>query len=185
METILCRLGRKWVTDKTPLISHSYTPYYYELLKDRRVKKVLEIGIAQGGSLRMWQEFFPEAEIYGLDNLEYGVMVNEGRIKSFICDQGNEESLRAAAASVGGGCDLIIDDGSHNIAHQILTPKILIPLLLSPDGLYIIEDVMYPDAVLPNLTYEYEMKEFVNPNPTIYDDRLVIIRGGAKPRSEG
>jgi hypothetical protein len=181
METELCKLAAKWVTDKTPLINHEYTPFYHELLRGRNIRKVLEIGIARGGSLRMWQEYFPKAEIYGLDNLEYGVLVNEGRIRSFLCDQGSEGSLRAAAALVGGNCDLIIDDGSHRSAHQVLTAKVLIPLLLSPDGIYIIEDIWAKEEVLPYLPYEHELREFNTKK--VWDDRIVIIRGGAKLRS--
>ncbi len=30
-------------------------------------KRILEIGVKEGASIRMWQEYFPEAEIHGLD----------------------------------------------------------------------------------------------------------------------
>src|SRR5208282_349396 len=106
MDTELCKLAVKWCSDKTVTIRHDYTPYYHELLRERDIKKVLEIGIGYpelmdahnpgykaGASLFMWQEYFPEAEIYALD-IKSDILINEGRIKSFLCDQSDEVSLR-------------------------------------------------------------------------------------------
>ena len=118
--TRLCELAIKYRTDKTPFLSnlpsdpswltHSYTPYYHELLDGKDVKRVLEIGIAGGNSLRMWADYFPQAEIFGVDiNPDY--LVNEGRIKSFQGDQSTQEGLLAVAAEIGGVFDLIIEDG--------------------------------------------------------------------------
>ena len=72
MITPLCKIAFKYGTDKCPQVGHNYTPFYYELLKDKRktVKKVLEIGIGspetmpggpkhyqKGASLLMWRDF--------------------------------------------------------------------------------------------------------------------------------
>ena len=67
--TELCHLAIKYGTDRHPLSKHSYTPYYYNLLKDKRqsVKKVLEIGAAIYGGHKMWRDFFPNATIYGAE----------------------------------------------------------------------------------------------------------------------
>jgi len=35
-ETPLCKLAFEYKTDKCPKIKHVYTPFYYELLKDRK-----------------------------------------------------------------------------------------------------------------------------------------------------
>lgn len=42
--TPLCELAKKYGTDKCSDV-HNYTPVYYELLKDKNFKKVLELGI--------------------------------------------------------------------------------------------------------------------------------------------
>ncbi len=192
MDTDLCKLAIKWRTDKTPSIYHGYTPYYHELLKDRKIKKMLEIGIGSvkmyegtclssmqhvdgyitGASLYMWQEYFPEAEIYALDVVR-DILINDGRIKSYYCDQGSEASLLEAAEKLGTGFDLIIDDGSHDSPHQILTANTLIPRMLGPGGVYIIEDVGWPQTVIPKLHYKCEVKEFAVDK--LHDDRLVVI----------
>ena len=182
--TTLCDLAIKYRTDKSPQIRHSYTPYYDALLSNRPIKRILEIGIGYpenmthvegyktGASLRMWEEYFPEAQIYGLDN-NPDALINEGRIKSFYCDQGDTGSLQKVVAKLGEKFDLIIDDGSHRAAHQILSAVTLIPQLLKPDGLYIIEDVLNPKDVTPYISqYPFEIKKFNK----FVDDTLIVIQ---------
>ncbi len=191
MMTKLCNLAVKWGVDKTPSIhgdvplsGHDYTPYYHEIFQAMKVRKLFEIGlglqrrgIAPDGlcaSLFMWQEYFPEADIYGVDIED--IFVNEGRIKSFYCDQSDEASLLNAMAKTGGNFDVMIDDGSHVPAHQILSAKVLFPFL-APNGVYVIEDVAKPDVVLAALAeYSPELKVF-HPELTEDDDRLVILHG--------
>jgi hypothetical protein len=62
----LSDLARKFQTDK---VTHGYTEVYETLFAPirSRVRKVLEIGVYFGSSIRMWQEFFPNAKIIGLD----------------------------------------------------------------------------------------------------------------------
>lgn len=175
--TRLCELAEKYGSDKTPSIFHGYTPFYDELLKDRDVKRVLEIGIGNvacmnhvkdykpGASLRMWRDYFPDVEIWGLDN-DPGVLVNEERIHSLPCDQSSQLSL---LDTVGWfydadirNFDLILDDGSHVLEHQALTSNTLIPKLLSRTGVYIIEDVAWRSELyaLLNKNFPIEVKIF-------------------------
>src|SRR5215469_6200011 len=75
--TYLCELGAKHGTDKSPIFDgkqhkrawmtgHNYTPFYSKLFSTS-IHHLLEIGIDQGNSLKMWEEFFPDADIYGVD----------------------------------------------------------------------------------------------------------------------
>ena len=121
-------IAAKYGSDKCAW--HSYGRIYDQLFYGKTVRKMLEIGIGykgllgekyqNGAGLRMWAEYFPEAEIYGLD-LREDALVNEGRIHSYQCDQGSIKSLRAAREAIGTGFDLIVDDGSHQPEHQILS----------------------------------------------------------------
>ena len=154
-KTDLCRLFEKHLSDKCPLISHSYSKGYYELLNDHResFKSILEIGIGSyelmspiagkdykpGASLRAWREFFPNADIYGFD-INSNVLFSEDRIKCFYADQSRKESLVDAVKRAGCKFDLIIDDGSHMIEDQTLTFHTLAEYV-NPNGYYIIEDV--------------------------------------------
>lgn len=70
-------LARKYGTDKRTNdagqnIYHGYTDTYYELFKDDRYDKlnILEIGVQNGFSHKMWADFFPNSMIYGIDTFE-------------------------------------------------------------------------------------------------------------------
>ena len=155
--TPLCELARKYGTDKggEHLIAgdtcHNYTPAYHELFKDRReqVRNVLEIGVNYGCSLRMWRDYFPWAQIIGVDTNE-SCLFSEERIRCFAADQFNERDLADVLTRLSplGGAppkfDLIVDDGSHVADHQIFSAQCLLPHL-AKDGYYVIEDI-YPDC---------------------------------------
>lgn len=151
--TPLCELAQKFGSDKSG--HHNYTPTYYALLKDKTVKRVLEVGIGDaacmwvitsrglpyrvGASLYMWEEFFPEAAVFGFD-IKPDILINEGRIRSFVADQYKADTLCAAADAAGGNFDLIVDDGCHEPMPQINTMLTLLPYL-TPTGVYVLEDL--------------------------------------------
>lgn len=177
MQTELCRLATKYGTDKAEL----FTPVYDLLLRDHRqgVRKVLEIGVGTaeamkhvrdykpGASLRMWQEYFPSALVYGADVVPIDL---PGVIQ---LDQGNAAQLQAVGRKFGR-FDLIVDDGSHQPHHQILGAQTLVPFLVK-GGLYIIEDVNNFDEVMQGLG----MKALCISYPTPYKHaaRCMVIRG--------
>lgn len=150
--TPLCEIANKHKTDKGGRhffagdTCHEYTPVYYDLLHNARhyVHSVLEIGVNYGCSLRMWRDFFPEATVIGFDS-NAGALFTEERIKCYAADQGREDDLLRAMFDVHQDFpamkfNLIVDDGSHETAHQILTMKTLLPYL-ELDGVYVIEDL--------------------------------------------
>ena len=174
MITPLCNLAYKCKTDKCPQIKHAYTPFYYEVLKNKKgsIKKVLELGVLKGGSLRMWRDFFPDAQIYGMD-ISAKTLIQEDRIKTYLGDSTKEFDLLTLLDKIGDDIDLLIDDGSHRRADQIATCKLLRPML--KNAIYIIDDVLFPDTIgkpLPEFTME-------SPNlvdKKYRDDRLLIVK---------
>jgi hypothetical protein len=104
-----------------------------------RTLRFLEIGVAQGHSLRLWEAYFPSAQIFGLD-IEGKSQYDTRRIKTLIADQGKREDLAKALAATGSGLDIVLDDGGHQMEQQQLSFATLFPALKS-GGLYIIEDV--------------------------------------------
>lgn len=165
--TPLCKIAYKYGTDKCPQIKHTYTPFYFELLKDGResIKKVLEIGVGDnksmkhvvkmkgsylpGASLYMWRDFFPNAHIYGADFLPE-VLFEDERIKTYLCDETKQVDLLRLIESTGADIDLFIDDGSHRLEDQIFTAQTLMPLL-KKDVTYIVEDVLWTRKLMPAL----------------------------------
>lgn len=158
--TLLCDLAKKYETDKGGYghmrygggdsdTCHNYTPHYDKLLGASReqVQTVLEIGVHMGCSLRMWREYFPNAQILGLDTNGACVMHEGERITVSMADQNNPGQLHAACdrflfrhGRLTYGFDLIVDDGSHVRDHQIVSLKTLLPYL-HRDGTYVIEDL--------------------------------------------
>ena len=123
-------------------------PIHYPDLYDKhfspyRGKPVtmLEIGVAGGGSLEMWREYFgKDATIFGIDInpkcSERADPPNQVRIGS----QADPEFLRSVIEEMGPP-DIILDDGSHIAKHQRASFRALFPALKS-GGLYVIEDLI-------------------------------------------
>jgi hypothetical protein len=184
--TELCELAFKYRTDKCPQINHTYTPVYYELLKDKKesFKKVLEIGIGTvysmrhvdkyivGASLKMWRDFFPNAQIYGVD-IEEECMFEDERIKTFQMDSTRHRQLSRLIGVIGSDIDLVVDDGPHSTRLQLRTVRNLMPLL-QKSVLYIIEDCKSPELIKENLP-EYDV-EIIRLEKITHDNNLVIVR---------
>lgn len=168
-------LAVKYGTDKSPQIKHSYTPYYYDLFKARQleIKKVLEIGAGEGASLRMWQDFFPNAKIYSAENEDHRIFT-EDRIEVIKCDQSSLKDLENLIEKTGIDIDFVVDDGSHIPAHQVFTCLKLMPLLKN-DVIYIIEDVADQSIEKYFVDYNYVIPQLSHTKRR-YDDRLVVIR---------
>lgn len=163
--TELCDIAYKYGTDKCPQVSHNYTPFYHELLSDRRysINKVLELGIGEavyrshmnhpapvlGASLKMWRDYFPNARIYGVDISEEA-MFDDERIQTFKADATSQEDLSLLIKEIGDNIDLIVDDASHKTNDQILTCRLLMGLVRG-GVTYVIEDVKEPEKVLEGL----------------------------------
>lgn len=126
--TPLESLAAKYGTDK---LQHGYIPFYEKHLP-KEPKRILEIGVKEGRSLAMWAEYFPNAEIHGLDlfgefnqwqALEFfGIHGQEQYEESrFTLHQGNQCDHLLLERLRDFDFDIIIDDGSHNSRDQLMT----------------------------------------------------------------
>lgn len=120
---------------------HDYIELYDRLFAPLRGKasRILEIGVARGHSLRLWEEYFPAAKILGLD-IHPKTEFDSSRVATMVADQGKRGDLQAALQRLGRDLDLVIDDGGHRMDQQQISFAVLFPAL-KPGGLYIIEDV--------------------------------------------
>ena len=122
---------------------HGFTEFYYDYFKDLKHPIILEVGVFKGNSIRSINEFFNgDCEIYCADIDPRCDASNLGdNIHFFITDQGNKDKLNDFIKELGDiRFDIIIDDGSHQVYHQMLTYSIL-RKMLKPDGMYIMEDL--------------------------------------------
>ena len=85
----------------------------------------------------MWRNYFPNAKIYGVDIMPECKTL-EGDAKIFIGSQNDTTFLKTLCTKIPP-VDILIDDGSHNSSHQILTFQELFGLV-KEGGLYVCED---------------------------------------------
>lgn len=126
-------------TDKSSLV-HNYCEKY-ELYFDKirfENLKILEIGVQNGFSLKMWEKYFQNSLIYGIDIKDCSCFDTD-RIKNFCVSQTDTNQLYEINRQYGP-FDIIIDDGSHVNEHMVQTFDFMFPLL-NKNGYYIIEDL--------------------------------------------
>jgi len=78
---------------------------------------------------------------------------------SYFCDQSDPASLLDASFRTGDRIDFMIDDGSHQAPDQVASAKEFVPLL-SPGGIYVIEDVLDTHLITPHLPYAAHIEYF-------------------------
>ncbi len=124
-------------TDKVTY--HGYHFFYPKFLESLRNEKfnMLEIGWGSGASVKVWNDYFPNANIFVMD---IGMEYTDGRQKVIKGDQSKEEDLIRIKDEIKSA-KFIIDDGSHNPTHQLNTFYYLFNNVLEPGGVYIIEDI--------------------------------------------
>lgn len=105
---------------------------------------VLEIGVDNGGSLQMWNQYFGYGcQIVGIDNRpKFDFLGPDEHLGFFadlvIGDQGSSEFWDKFVKETTK-LDIVIDDGSHFQEHQILTFVKLWPIM-NEGGIYMVED---------------------------------------------
>jgi len=119
-----------------------YLEVYERFFRPMRLSalRILEIGVQNGGSLQLYEQYFPNAErIVGVDVDPQCREVAAGKIHVEIGSQADAQFL-ASVNATHGPFDIVIDDGSHVFDHQVTSFRLLFPLLRSP-GIYLVEDV--------------------------------------------
>lgn len=170
-ENVLDLLAEQYGTDKggrnAPILNadrerHNYSQVYHQIFGARRpaVTNVLECGIGsknqnvrgnmgplaeEGASLRVWREYFPNAEIVGLD-IDFECLFSEDRISTFQCDQTNSQQVSDLLGGLNKRFDLIVDDGLH-LFEAGRAFFLAAREFLSPGGYFFVEDVHAKDML--------------------------------------
>jgi len=142
----------KYGSDKSK-DDHGYTNIYELLFNpiQYKVKKVLELGIAAGQSLQAWREYFPNAQITGVEpdkaHLNANVKENIDRMDrvnyalvNVLTPGITQDKIKEKLNEDLESFDIIIDDGPHTFASQRDFLIRLFPFV-KPGGIYIIEDI--------------------------------------------
>ena len=164
---------------------HSYLPLYDTLLQPIKETaiNILEIGVNTGGSIKLWYDFFTNANIYGVDiqdamtindlnfyaeqykfgekNMEdmkniVALKENNRIILNLNQDAYNSAYVQSHFIDKNIQFDFIIDDGPHTLTSQKKTIQ-LYSKVLSNNGILIIEDVQ-------DMTWIDELKKITPEN---------------------
>jgi hypothetical protein len=177
------------LTDKNTL--HSYVDAYEDLFKNKRytASRILEIGIGpyppNGGSIKMWASYFPNAQIHATDIIPIekvnSDLYDHPRIYLHTsCDAYNKSFFTNTFSSKNMKFDIMIDDGPHTLESMIYFITMYWSLL-KEDGIMVVEDVQNiawidilractPEALKPYI----EVQDRRNVKGR-YDDILFII----------
>lgn len=181
--------------------THTYTDFYEMLFEQKRdvLQSVIECGLGTnnpsrassmgatgrpGASLRVWRDYFPQADIVGID-IDKDILFTENRIRTYYCDQTDAQCVqefRRTAELPVGSVDVIIDDGLHEFhAGKCLFENTFD--LLKDDGVYVIEDVTMRDrqAYAEYLAdcgrkLSFQIVKLHRPGVALWDNSLVVIR---------
>ncbi len=140
MNSDLNKLFKKYKSDK---FEHGYSNVYEKFFFDLKNKKltILEIGVADGSSIKAWSDYFKKSTIVGFDIKKIDLKKNKLNKTNIdiYCGSQVDEDFIISLISKYGKFDIIIDDGSHFPKHVIKTFDLLFQSL-SKNGIYFIED---------------------------------------------
>ena len=186
----LINLVNNSLTDKNT--NHSYLELYEKLLSNKKetANNVLEVGIGDfnqknGGSIKLWRDYFAKAIIYGLDILPndrvIDELLNDDRVILYTStDAYNNDFFKNNFLNKDIKFDFMLDDGPHTLESMKQFIK-LYSQVMSDDGILIIEDVQCFDwiDILKNEVPE-DIKKFIKiydlrQNKNRYDDIVFTI----------
>ncbi len=130
---------------------HSYIETYERILGQYRQNcSFLEIGLAMGKSMDMWDEYFgPEAKLTGVD---ISVVFDPTRFKHHPVRIIQADATSSTFLDCIGDdkFDVIIDDGSHMHNDQMASFRML-ESRMKTGGIYVIEDILNLEMSGPEL----------------------------------
>lgn len=193
----LTDLADRYGSDKGST-KHRYTELYHMLFNPYRQRKItfLEMGLLIGGpemgvdadretqdcpSVRMWLEYFPKAEIHGLDISDFSWFKHK-RFTFHRCDMDDRAEIARAIAEIKPAPEIVIDDASHASHHQQNAFLEIFPKMPS-GGLYIIEDLRWqPPPYEQKITKTAALfrsflddRKFSHSNPEVADEFNALI----------
>jgi len=161
-------------TDKNTV--HSYLETYEKLFTQYKDQHIvfLEVGVREGGSLRLWGDYFSKAIIYGYDIVDSVTpnIFNE-RTNYIVKDINKVTSDEIANMKI----KIALDDGSHTLQDQLDFVKKFYPNILE-GGMLIVEDIQNIDSDkkhFEELGYTFEIIDLRSIKDR-YDDVILLFK---------
>ena len=179
-------------TDKNT--THSYLELYQNLLvsKKETAENVLEIGIGDcgqgitnGGSIKLWHDYFINATVYALDIQSIDKIWDELKDNNRIIlhtsvDAYDKNFVKTEFIEKNIKFDMMLDDGPHTLESMKQFIKLYSPLLAN-NGILIIEDIQADEwikelyAVVPKNLQRFVCAYDLRKNKNRYDDIVFAV----------
>ena len=160
---------------------HTYLGTYERLFAPfRNGCTLMEIGLAMGDSLRLWDEYFTNSQIIGADISVVFEIGNYKNSMTIIEADATKPDLmdivngRSIGQKLDIKFDIVVDDGSHMEADQIKTFQLLKDNM-NPGGIYIIEDILALDQNRHKFEALHDNCEIIDMRHTGRFDNVLII----------
>ena len=185
-------------TDKNT--RHSYLDLYESLFQGKKetATHVLEVGIGyppyNGGSIKMWEKYFLNAQIYALDIIPitdvWADILHQHRIHIYArINAYDPHVFKRLFLTKALRFDILLDDGPHTLESMVAFIT-LYSRVMKPDGILVIEDVQSmdwidvlrthtPDLLKPFIEV-YDLRE----KKGRYDDIVFVINKTQKKLKE-
>lgn len=150
--------------------SHNYLPVYQEEFTQTENIKILELGVYTGGSLKLWQGFFINSELHGVESIKRnddpipGVM-HWGNYQD-LCDEFDDNYF-----------DYIVNDSLHYAEDQIEAFDLYYSKV-KPGGKFFMEDVpnqVHLEIILKHLEGNNVRVWNMNETSEFQDSIIVVI----------
>jgi hypothetical protein len=165
--TQLNTICKKYVNITDKCTKHSYCDVYNDLFNEYKTIEnahILEIGVAAGGSIFMWLDYFSNGIIYGIDIKDMPDALKKNKPDRYHHYLGDAYSNEIADSLPS--FDIIIDDGPHT--EQSFQSLIdLYSKKINNNGLIIIEDVDF---------YNHNIEKIVDYFPSNFLVSVVDLR---------
>jgi 23S rRNA U2552 (ribose-2'-O)-methylase RlmE/FtsJ len=156
--------------------THSYIEWYDQLFSPyRKGCSILEIGLALGDSIKLWDEYFEKSKILGVD---ISIIFEPKKYKNNVAlVEADATKLDFLQLIKDTKFDIVIDDGSHMEKDQVSTFKMLKDKM-NKGGIYIIEDILALDSNRKMFESLHDNCEIVDLRKVKgrFDDVLIIYR---------
>lgn len=161
---------------------HTYPIVYEKLFSQYKGREVsfLEIGLNFGGNVALVCDYFDKVHVDGIDIADtVNYSISPKLETHFTFHHGSFDDATIFANISKKRYDIILEDGSHQLEHQLKSIEMYLPLL-KEDGIMIIEDIQDPNHLTEMYTkidreayYCYAVD--LRYNKLRWDDLILII----------
>jgi hypothetical protein len=177
----LQQLGLQFGTDKSLIHNFNNRTFldnyeiFFKYLKDKSFS-FLELGILNGSSLKVWENYFQHAQIVGLDIDPNKKQFETNRTKIYIGSQNDPTLIGRIKKDYPNKFAVILDDASHLNDLTIESFELLFEHVV-PGGLYIIEDThcTYGSPTFENDAKKWPGMSYNTPETNYKNDRQTFL----------